>query len=275
MTTNITFLSPDRRQGLTTVSSLIALALANTQNLNTALTFTGNNNNSINTFLGLTPVEDKTRNLTQLVKLLESNAISGSEIADYCTKIHNVPNFLILDSASNAISDEDNGRLIKFAIEHLDTDVVVTDVATEIFDDVTKQVIEQSDLIVMVLTQSRDIWKKLKVWEDVQWDANSKEDQTIMEKLSSKGLIFIFNQYDAYVEAFRETTKKFGIRHRRCCKITYNPWVKKTSNMGKLHTILPYILDKDPRVVELHNDIRECLTVILANLGRRSLWPTK
>ncbi|WP_433946686.1 hypothetical protein [Paenibacillus sp. SN-8-1] len=267
MSMNVTFISPDRRQGLTTVSALTAVALASTQNLTTCLTFTGGDNTSLNTFLGLDPVEDKTRNIGQMVKLLEADAISGNEIADYCTKIPGIPNLQILDSTSTDINSEANDKLIKFAIENMTTDVVITDVTTEIFDEVTKEVIEHSDLVIMVLTQSRDIWKKLKLWEEEQWEPGSKVSQTIMEKLSSKGLLFVFNQYDYNVEAFRDTTKKFGIRHRRCCRISYNSWIKKTSNQGKLHTILPYIISKDPRVIDLNIEIKELLMVILSNLG--------
>ncbi|MCD1257371.1 hypothetical protein B5M42_000790 [Paenibacillus athensensis] len=259
----ISVISPDRRQGGTTVSVLLALALAQTQNYRTCLTYTGNDNQSITGCLGLKPFEDKTRNLTQVIKLLEAHAISGEEISDYCIKVPGVPNLQIIDTASETISDEDNSKLLKFVIENLHHEIVITDVATEIYDDITRAVIDQSDLVVMVLTQSRDIGKKLKYWETAG----------VMEYVNNKGLVFIFNQYDPYVEAFRDTTKRMGLRHRRCAKISYNPFIKKTSNQGKLQTILPYILKKDPRVIELNNDLKECLMTVLANLGRKTAWP--
>lgn len=259
----IAVISPDRRQGGTTVSVLLALALAQTQNYRTCLTYTGNDNLSIMGCLGLKPFEDKTRNLTQVIKLLEAHAISGEEISDYCIKVPGVPNLQIIDTASDTISDEDNSKLLKFVIENLHHEIVITDVATEIYDDITRAVIDQSDLVVMVLTQSRDIGNKLKYWETAG----------VLEYVNNKGLVFIFNQYDPYVEAFRDTTKRMGLRHRRCAKISYNPFIKKTGNQGKLQTILPYILKKDPRVIELNNDLKECLMTVLANLGRKTVWP--
>ncbi|RED52800.1 hypothetical protein [Cohnella lupini] len=259
----IAVISPDRRQGGTTISVLLALALAQTQNLTTCLTYTGNNNKSITGALGLKLVEDKTRNLTQVIKLLEANAISGDEILDYCIKVPGVPNLQIINTASDTISDADNARLLKFVIENLNHQVVITDVTTEIYDDVTKSVIDNSDLVIMVLTQSKDVGDKLSYWESAE----------IIEYLNKKGLVFIFNQYDPYVEAFRDTTKRLNLRHRRCAKISYNAFIKKTSNIGKLQTILPFILKKDPRVIELNNDLKECLMMVLANLGRKTVWP--
>lgn len=259
----ISIISPDRKQGGTTISVLLALALAQTQNLTTCLTYTGNNNKSIDSFLGLKSMEDKTRNLTQVIKLLEANAISGDEILDYCTQVPGVPNLQIINTASDTISDDDNAKLLKFVIGNLNHQIVITDVATEIYDDISKAVLDNSDLIVMVLTQSKDVGEKLKYWESTE----------VMKYLNSKGLVYIFNQYDPYVEAFRDTTKRMNIRHRRCAKISYNAFIRRTSNIGKLQTILPYILSKDPRVIELNNDLKECLMVILANLGRKMTWP--
>jgi CO dehydrogenase nickel-insertion accessory protein CooC1 len=259
----IAVISPDRKQGISTVSALLGLALAQTQNFSVCLTYTGNKNATLPAFLGIQPTEDKTRNLTQVIKLLESNAITGEEIQDYCLKVPGTTNLQLMDTASETISDADNSKLVRFVIENMNHDVVITDVATEIYEEITHAVIDNSDLIVMVLTQSREAGEKLKYWESAG----------ILSHLNQKGLVYIFNQYDPNVEAFRDTTKRMGLRHRRCAKITYNSFIKRTSNIGKLQTILPYILARDPRVIELNNDIKECLLVILANLGRRMNWP--
>lgn len=260
----IAVISPDRRQGGTTISVLLALALAQTQNYTTCLTYTGHNNSSIAGALGIKPSEDKTRSLTQVIKLLESNAISGDEIIDYCSQVPDVPNLQLIDTSSDSVTEEDNAKLLKFVIESLNHQVVITDVATEIYDETTETVLENSDLIVMVLTQSRDIREKLKHWEA----------EKILSKLNKKGLVFIINQFDPYVLAFRDTSKSLRLRHTRCAKISYNPFIKKTSNMGKLQTILPFILKRDPRVIELNNDLKECLAIVLANLGKKMVWST-
>lgn len=259
----IAVISPDRKQGGSTVSTLLGLALAHTQNSSVCLTYTGNKNAVLTTFLGIKPTEDKTRNLTQVIKLLEANAITGEEIGDYCIKVPGAANLQLMDTASETFSDADNTKLLRFVIENMNHDFVITDVATEIYEEVTRAVIDNSDLIVMVLTQSKETGEKLKYWESAG----------VLSHLNEKGLVYIFNQYDPDVEAFRDTTKRMGLRHRRCAKIAYNAFIKRTSNIGKLQTILPYILERDPRVIELHNDIKECLLVILANLGRRMNWP--
>ncbi|WP_239617494.1 hypothetical protein [Cohnella mopanensis] len=262
---NIAVISPDRRQGGTTISVLLAVALAQTQNLSTCLTYTGNNNKAMAGVLGLKSTEDMTRNLTQVIKMLEANAISRDEIQDYCIKVPNVPNLQVIETASETVSYEDSAKLIRFAIESLNHEIVITDVTTEIYDEVTQSVIDNADLIIMVLTQSKDVGDKLAYWETAE----------VIKHLNAKGLVYVFNQYDPYVEAFRETTKRLGLRHRRCAKISYNPFIRRTSNRGNLQSILSFILDKDPRVIELHNDLKECIMMILANLGRKTVWPHK
>ncbi|MFD0588519.1 hypothetical protein ACFQZE_10940 [Paenibacillus sp. GCM10027627] len=261
----ISVISPDRRQGGTTISILLAIALAQTQNYTTCLTYSGNNSNSISGALGIKSIEDKTRSLTQVIKLLEANAISGDDILDYCIQVPGVPNLQIIETASDTITDEENAKLLKFVLGSLNHQIVITDVTTEIYEEITDSVIESSDLIVMVLTQSREIKEKLRKWEAAK----------IMGKLNKKGLVFIVNQYDPYVEAFRDTSKNMKLKHSRCAKISYNPFIKKTSNIGKLQTILPYILNRDPRVMELNNDLKECLSVVLANLGKRVVWASQ
>jgi len=261
----IAVISPDRRQGSTTVSVMLALGIAQTQNMTTCLAYTGNDGRSMTSYLGVKPQEDKTRNLTQVIKLLESNAIAGDEIVDYCLKVPGVPNLQLIETAAETTSLEDNTKLLKFAIQNLSHEVVVTDVATEIFDEASLAVIEQSDLVVMVLTQSKDVWDKLRDWDRAG----------VLSILNGKGLVYIINQFDPYVEAFRDTTKRLGLRHRRCAKLSYNPFIRKSSNTGKLQTMLPFILDRDPRVIELNNDLKECLMVVLSNLGRRTVWPQK
>lgn len=259
---NISVISPSRGQGSTTVSTLLALALAKTQNYTVCLTQTGNYSRAMSGYLGIKSLTDKTRSLTQVIKLLESNAISGDEISDYCLQVPDVQNLQIFDTSADEFTDEDNAKLLKFVIENLNHQVVITDVATEIYDELTQSVLDSSDLVVMVLTQSAAVGDRLRQWEH----------SNVLDYLDSKGLVYIINQFDPYVEAFRDTTKRLRLRHKRCAKISYNPFIKRTSNMGKLTTILPYILDRDPRVVPLNNDIKECLAVILANLGRRMTW---
>lgn len=259
----IAVISPDRRQGNSTISALLAVTIAQTQNLTTCLTYTGNHNHSLSNYLGIKSLEDKTRNLTQIIKLLEASAITSQEIQDYFLKVPNVDNLQIIETASDNISDENNSKLLKFVIENLNHQVVITDVTTEIYDEATQNVIDSSDLIIMTLTQSKEVGDKLVAWES----------KGILDYLNKKGLVYIFNKFDPHVDAFRNSTKKLNLKHRRCAKLSYNPFIKKTSNIAKLQSIVPYILDKDPRVIELNNDLKECMLVILSNLGRRTIWP--
>ena len=84
--------------------------------------------------------------------------------------------------------------------------------------------------------------------------------------------MYVINKFDGYVSAFPDFTKQAGIKHIQCCKLSYSPFIKKTANLGKLHTILPFILDRDVRVCELNNDLKECMQVITAHMGVKCNW---
>jgi cellulose biosynthesis protein BcsQ len=256
----IAVMSPSRDQGITTASILLGLTLAQTQGLSVCLTHSGLDNSSLEAYLGISKYNDKTKSITQIIRLLESHAIAGDEIADYCTKIEN--KFEILNTAAPNIDKEESAKLLKFIIPNLKHDIVITDVETELWEETTKQIIQTADVIIIVMSQNIHTINKLEAWRESEY----------YNCIRGKPTMYIINKFDGYVSAFRDFTKQARLKHMQCCKISYSPFIKKTANMGKLHTIIPYILERDVRVCELNNDLKECMQVIKAHMGERSNW---
>lgn len=257
-------MSPSRKQGITTASILIASAFADTQGTKVCLVHTGEDNFPINNALGIEELNDITKSFTQLVKLLEAEAISGKEVSDYCTKVS--LNLDVLHLSSESVSREVSSKHIPFLIESLEHDVVVVDIDTEPQDPITLSIMKNIDFFVVVLSQSNDVYRKLELWKEYEY----------LAQLEKKGIMYVFNQYDQYTGAFRNASKSIGVRHTRCCRISYNPFIRRMSNENRLHQIIEYVVNRDAKVVELNNDIKEILQVITANLlGHRLIWRDK
>ncbi len=256
----IAVLSPSRDQGITTVSALLGQALAQTQGLTVCLTHSGLENYDLESYLGQKNKEDKTRSITQLIKLLETNSINGNVIDEFCTQI--VHNFEFLNTVTTNISREVSSKLLKTVIPNANHDIVITDIVTELWEDSTQQVIQLADIVIIVLTQNLNSIKKLEKWK--------KSD--FYDFLKGKPTMYIVNKYDSYISSFRDYTKKLYLKHIQCCKISYSPFICRTANLGQLQTLLPYIIKKDTRVCGLNNDIRECMQVIMAHMGEQFNW---
>jgi len=256
----IAVMSPSRDQGITTVSILLGQALAQTQGLTVCLTHSGLQNNALESYLGQKNIVDKTKSISQLIKLLESNSIGGNDVGEFCTQI--VHNFDFLNTVETNINDEVSARLLKFIIPNVKHDVVITDIVTELWENTTQQVIQLADIVIIVLSQNLLTVEKFNAWKESEY----------YNLLKGKPIMYVINKYDGYISAFRDYTKKSSLKHVQCCKISYSPFICKTANLGQLQTLLPYIIQKDLRVCELNNDIRECMQLIMAHMGEQFNW---
>ena len=256
----IAILSPSRDQGITTVSIILGLTFAQTQGMRVCLTICGMDNSSLEAYLGISKYDDKTKSITQIIRLLESNSISGDDIVDYCTKIEE--RFEVLNTSAPNVDRDESAKLLKFVIPNLSHDVVITDVQTELWEETTQETIKTADVVIIVLSQNIHTVNKLHAWRESEF----------YHSIRSKPTVHIINKYDGYVSAFRDFTKQTGLKHIQCCKLSYSPFIKRTANLGKLYTILPYILERDARVCELNLDLKECMQVMMAHMGERCSW---
>lgn len=258
----IAVVSPAHKQGASCVSALIALAFAKTQDKHVCLTYTGSNK-EISNYLGLSSeYTDKTRTASQIAELLKVNAIKPDDLAEYCEKVGN--NLDLLKTEINYLDSIDSSKLMEFLVGSLPHEIVITDITTDIFEDVTKKVIEKSDMVLIVTTQDGKVNEKLKAWMASEH----------FKLAQSKGTLLIVNKFSSIVGNMKPYNK-MGFKSSRLAKIHYNPFIIKTANMGQLGTLMDYIVNKDSRVIELNQDIKELLQVICANAGFKAQWKDK
>lgn len=60
-----------------------------------------------------------------------------------------------------------------------------------------------------------------------------------------------------------------------CNQVTgecYSPLITKYCNSGQLDTIVPYIIQRDPRVIEFNADLKECTQFLLSLQEAKIKW---
>ena len=252
----IALISPFHRSGLSTVTTLLGLTLTWTQLVSTVISYTGESN--IPKMLGTTTIDDKTRSISQLSKLLAERAIGPEQILEYCVPL--AKDLHLLDTTSTILTDNEKEHILSFVFDQVPTDFVVCECTGNLEDAITQSVLSVADIIIMVFepygTQFDGVSEYL---NDKNWP---KDKHTML----------LCNKYDNIVMPLRTISSRFGIKHVNMCKLHYNPWVMRMGESGNLADILDPILTKDPRVVELNNDMREWMDFFMSLKNTRVRW---
>lgn len=253
----ISVISPVPHGGTTTASMFLAQSLAHTQSLSVMLTYTGTNRRLCE-YMGVSSMDDKTRSISQVVKLMESRAIGPEDLYDYSLKLY--PNMNIMDTADPTLSDEDNAKLISYVFKNIKSDICICDISDEIYSETTQELFEVSDIVAIVIQPDRYSYDMFRRWRESEyWPKKAN-------------IMVIVNNYNEEVAALRDISKQLGIPHVNVCKIHYNPYIMKYSNTGESLTMMPYVVQRDPRVIELNTDFKEMTQYVVSNLGIRFKW---
>ncbi|MDR1523145.1 MAG: hypothetical protein LBS29_04275 [Endomicrobium sp.] len=200
---------------------------------------------------------DITRSISQVVKLLEAQAIFPEDLGDYMLKL--APNLEFLDTRSEALTEDEIANLIGFVFENIPRDVIICDVRTEITDAITVRLLNDCDVIILVSLPNVRSLELVKRWVE-------------SGLLPKKPVMLLVNRYDTLIMPLSKAANIAGCRVRDTCKLRYNPFIIKNCNDGELHTIVPYVLDKDPRVVELNIDLKECVQFLFSHMNKKFKW---
>lgn len=200
-------------------------------------------------FLGIESVNDPTRSVMQIVKLIDSNAINDRDLLDYCYIVSK--NFNLLNLTDRSLTDRDRQQVVQHVYNRVPTDIVICDNSEGLNDESSKVLIEESDTIFLIIDMSQQAAIALKEWLT----------DPILEKEKDKVFVIV-NSYNEVVSSVRDFAKYLGLPASRVAKLHYNPWINKCCNNGGLHTILPLSKEFDPRVANLKNDIDELKTCI-------------
>ncbi len=253
--------SPVRRQGCSTVSMLLGAALAHVVGMKVCLTYTGVESDAYNIALGLNHLEDRTRSLTQVIRMLEGDNISGDDIIDYLTPLAN--NLDIMQTSSDYITSEDSDVLLSFVLNNLPHELIITEINSEPFEENTQHILNDVDIVIVLVSQAMDVLTKYKLYKKSQYYPNQAK------------IVYVVNRYDPYISPLKDVAKIMGVDKRKIVKIPKNPYIVKMANSGTLHKLMPYIYNKDLRVLNLHADIRDLCYLVMSNLGVKINWEGK
>lgn len=254
-------ISPSRGVGQTTVAVMLATAMVDTFKRPTILAHSGGNSDAMLRYCVPHPDADPTRSLTQIVRLLESDSLDAGQVVEYAIELRE--NLFLLDSDDKTIEDSEYNKLLNFVTESLDNSQdLVIDLQSEVYDDATQEALKALDFICVVLPQDNVGLDKYKAWRE----------SNFFKWLPNSSLMFVVNRYNPTISALRQITGRLGVKHSKMCKMGYNPLITKFCNSSKLPSVVNLVLNKDPRVVSLNADLHECMQVIGGVIGMQCRW---
>lgn len=255
----VSLLPMEPRGGVTIATWATAMALAYKQSKTVRVCYTGENA-AIKRYLGKDElVQDKTRSISQVSKLLQAHAISPEELSNYCIKVG--PNLELMDSWSEVLTPDEMDEILSFVYERSATDYTICDLGYGWDDPLTQTVLGLSDVIIVVGNAS---WSSL---------ARIKEDIEEQEKLfRDKRLMLLVNKYNPAIAPMKWCAAQAGFSLRNTCKIHYNPYIEKGCNIQDLQSVYLSAFEKDPRVVELCQDLKEVTQFLLSINSEKMRW---
>ena len=237
----ILVMSPLHNMGASVVSEMIAQGLT-FDNKTSTIVFT-EPKSLLPSYVNIGNVNDPTRSIMQIVKLIDNGAIDDKDILDYAYSY--TKNSWILNVADPSLNGRDREQVVNYVYSRVPTDVVICDNSEDIDSPLTQNLLDSSDLIFIVIDMSVKCRKYLASWlESPQLKDNPN-------------VYIIINKYDEVVYAVRNLARLLGTPANRVCKLHYNPWITKCTCNSQLHTVLPLAHELDPRVANLNNDILE------------------
>lgn len=258
-TLRLAVISPINRSGASVVTTILAQAAALTQDLKTVITYTSKER-TLPVYLDVErQVEDKTRSISQVVKLLQADAISAEELDEYAIKLDT--NCYMMDTVSEAITREDALMVQKYVFTNVKADIVLCDVSEALDDPTAQELISVSDAVCFVLNPDEPSIEYFKVWRDSEmWPKD-------------KNYFIVINRYDDEIMGVRQYAKKCGVGAKDTCKLHYNPFIVKSCNESFLKDIVPYAyINKDYRLLELRSDIKELMSWCTSAGGFKLKW---
>lgn len=241
MAHKVLVLSPMSNMGTTCVATFIAQALTYS-NKTSMLVFT-EKDSLLPHYVGIEDVNDPTRSVMQIVRLIDSGSINDNDIIDYAHSMSK--NAHLLNLSDKSLKDSDRVQVVNHVYNRVSTNVTLCDCSEDLGTKFSKTLIEFSDQIFIVIDPSIKSAQKLKLW--LQHPS----------LLGNPNVYVVINRYNEVIDSARNLAKYLGMPANRVCKVHYNPWVAKCSRSGSLTDIIPLAHEMDPRVVNLRNDMDE------------------
>ena len=128
-------------------------------------------------------------------------------------------------------------------------------------EEVTSQaVLQESDAVVIVSEPSKSCLDRIRIMQESEYWPKDKKCMLLIAK------------YDKDIDSVDNLAKMAQFTKRTTCKIHYSPLITKYCNSGQLDTVIPYIIQHDPRVIEFNMDMKECIQFFLSIQNAKIKW---
>lgn len=241
MAHKILVMSPLHNMGSTVVAEMLAQGLT-FDSKSTTLLFTQSASH-LPQYINIENINDPTRSIMQIVKLIDNGAIEDKDILDYAYTY--TKNSWLVNVADPSLTGHDREQVVTHIYDRVPTDVVVCDNSEDIDSPLTQTLLDNSDMLFIVIDMSKKSRERLKLWLESP------------QLKDFNNIYIVVNRYDEVVYSVRNFAKSIVMPANRVCKLHYNPWIQKCCLNSQLHTILPLARELDPRVANLNNDISE------------------
>lgn len=258
---NVAFISPSKNCGCTTVAALAAASLSATQGTDVSVMSTAVRARRMCDYVGLEYEYDVTASITQLNDLLEANAIDSKGCLDYLHKVQN--HMFVLDTNNKSLDEHNRLKVIGKIFQHDVTPMMLCDVQTsnKVWEDENiRMILDSVDLLIIVVEYDLKTMEYYGSWLDKNYINKQRK------------CALCVNTFDENIISIRQAAKKFGFSPRYTVKVHWNPWIQKMCNEGKLLELVYSAMDKDPRVLELRQDLKEMCQLIMSIAGMRFRW---
>jgi hypothetical protein len=250
--------SPRRYSGATTAAVLIGSAIAQTQAQSVCLTTTGDTA-AIKSFLNLTNVpKDPTRSLTLIARLLESKTIKASELEEYCQRAS--VNLRVLDSTNARLSGDEREMILRHVFANITSDVAICGITHDLSDNKAQIMLKERNIAIIATLPNNDALASAREWIQSGLIPKTAVVMTLM------------NNYQPEIAPLAELAAELGVKMRELCKLHQNPYIARFAWKRQSDALIPWIVRKDYRVIELNNDLRECMQFICSVSGRKLKW---
>jgi cellulose biosynthesis protein BcsQ len=256
----IAVFSPVHGQTGNTVTSLfLAISLALTQRKNICLTHTDFSSTVIQESLGLDIQEDVTRSLSQVFKLLNSGTLLEKELTDYAINV--IPGLDLYTTHNVVLESGELSDFIEFLFNKMKIyHHIVIDVDSGLTNKTTELCLSIADTVVITVSQNFHVLKKTR---------DLVQSNEFKKLVKNTRVVYAVNRFNTEVCKLSDVARQLDVKTKDIILIHDNHFISRCYNKGIIEDVLKRALQKDIRVLELYNDIRNACRILL---GKEFIW---
>ena len=241
-------MSPMNNVGSSTVATLIAHQYA--YKGHTSLLCYTDNNSPIARYLNITDLDDPTKSINQVMRLVDADAIKPNDILQYTSKFDKNHPAHLMSFGDSTLDDSSKLLIVDNIFNKVTTDLTVCDVSETIDSPLAQAFIKVATVVFIVINPTEKGFKLVKQWlaSDI-WP-------------NKEYVIPIVNMYANEIDAFERICDRMGLLITDVCKLHFNPYISRCTYQNALHTLIHTVNIGDSKTVNIKPDIEEITKAI-------------